>query len=144
VTKSIDKVDFYDLLSASAEFTSELGKMTLEVGRLEVILKSFLCKTGIKTNLKSDTLGLLVAKLCNCRSLTSYEISRFNDLRKQRNFLTHNMYAIQSNRVEDLSLTVGALPNADVDAYIQYVIKLRKDIGELIDILLHKKHLLSD
>ena len=138
-----DRTKFYTSLYDSDEFISELGKMTLEMGRLEAELKTFLQKVGIRTNLGRDTLGLLIAKLNNCELINSQDICRFNDLRKQRNFLTHNLYAILSNQVEERSTSVVDRLQDDVESYVEHVLTLRRSIRELMDMLYQKEQKLA-
>jgi len=126
---------FYTSLYDSDEFISQLGKMTLEMGRLEAELKAFLQKAGIRTNLDRDTLGLLIAKLSNCELISPQDISRFNDLRKQRNFLTHNLYTILNNQIENRSTSDAERLKHDVESYVEHVIRLRRNIRELMDVL---------
>lgn len=117
--------------------------MTLAVGHLEAKLKSFLIKAGIRTNLKRDTLGLLAAKLANYKDIKSDELSLLNDIRIQRNYLTHNLYALMSNQIDEGSISgVGLLPR-DINAYVIKARTLVQHIDEFIDILDHKLQQLS-
>ena len=110
--------------------------MTLAVGRLEATLKSFLIKAGIRTNLKKDTLGLLAARLANYyNDMRSDELSLLNEIRTQRNYLTHNLYSLISNQIDEGSITgIGLLP-LDVGAYIINTKALVEHIDVFIDIL---------
>ena len=138
MSESTVRSDFYQSLCDSAEFTSELGKMTLAVGRLEATLKSYFIKAGIKTNLKRDTLGLLIAKLMNYDEFKSDEISGLNEIRKQRNYLTHDIYALMSNQIDDSSMISADLLPLTVSAYIDAAKALRNDINKLIEALIDK------
>ena len=138
-----DRTKFYTSLYDSDEFISELGKMTLEMGRLEAELKAFLRKAGIRTNLDRDTLGLLIAKLANCELINSQDICRFNDLRKQRNFLTHNLYAMLSNQVDERSTSAVERLQDDVESYVAHVLTLRRSTRELMDMLYQKEQKLA-
>ena len=135
MSSTTDPHEFYQLLYNSTEFTSELGKMTLAVGRLEAKLKALLIRAGIRTNLKKDTLGLLAAKLANYHGIKPDELSLLNEIRTQRNYLTHNLYALMSSQIDEGSITGIDLLPRDVAAYIKKAKALVEHIHEFIDIL---------
>ncbi len=129
----------YSLLFESEKFASAMGRMTLETGRLEMTLKSFLLNSGIKVDLSKDSLGLLIAKAGSRGLLNTHELTMFNTIRKKRNYLTHNIYSTITEHIADSKAMHPNLIATDVDSYTHQVMELRKNISELINLILCKE-----
>lgn len=87
-------LNFYKLLMESIEFTSELGKVTLNSGKLEAELILLLKRNNVKGKFNKATMGTLIRISYENNLLTDNELSSFNLISKQRNYLTHNIYAL--------------------------------------------------
>ena len=85
---------FYELLMESTEFTSELGKVTLNSGRMEAELILLLDRHKVEGKFKKSTLGTLIRVAHENKLLTDNEVLSFKLISKQRNYLTHNIYAL--------------------------------------------------
>jgi len=87
-------LEFYNLLNESDEFTSELGKVALASGKLEAELILFLTKNEIKGNYKKATLGTLIDISDKNGLIDNNMKTVLKGLSKQRNYITHNIYAL--------------------------------------------------
>lgn len=128
-------IEFYNLLCESEEFTSELGKVALSSGKLEAQLIIFLEQKSIKGNFKRATLGTLVNLAEKNDLLNKNIINVLKEISKQRNYITHNIYALFIDLVSETILEKNNLLDSDVNLYIERAWQLKKNIEGLSDII---------
>lgn len=131
-------IEFYNLLNQSEEFTSELGKVALASGKLESELILLLSRNEINGNYKKGTLGILI-KIANENNLfNENEKIAFKMISKQRNYITHNIYALFTDLIEETVLEKENLLDSDVHLYIERAWQLRESLNDLADIIKRK------
>lgn len=128
-------IDFYTLLYNSDEFTTELGKVNLASGRLEAELIIFFIRKEIKEKYNNATLGKLINigkenNLFNKNLLIALQL-----VKEQRNYLTHNIYALFTNLIDETILNRKNLIDTDVIVYIDKTFQLNENLKSLADII---------
>lgn len=131
-------IKFYNLLVESEEFTSELGKAALASGRLEAELILFLKRNGITENYKKATLGPLVDIAEKNDLLDKNMIIALRQISKQRNYITHNIYALFTDLIDETVLEKNNLLDSDVHLYIERAWQLKENLDGLADIIKQK------
>lgn len=126
---------FFDLLYKDSKFCEELGKVALGAGRLEAELMLFLNTKGNKTNLTRKTLGLLINIANEGKHLDNNSIAVLRTLCEQRNYLTHNIYALFIELIEETILERSNLLDSDVDLYTEKARQLQEDLIHLANII---------
>ena len=137
--EKVDGLKFFHLLNESIEFTSELGKVTLAAGKLETELILFLISHNIKDNLKKSTLGGLIKIESKNNLLNSNELIAFDIVLKQRNYITHNIYSLLSDVIEETILEKNHLLDTDIVTYMDRIDELRSNLNDLT-VLIQKKY----
>jgi hypothetical protein len=137
VSKGIRKegVEFYTLLSESEKFTSELGKVTLASAKLEAELIIFLIRNDTKRNFEKATLGQLIALTKKNELLDENLIVALTHISKQRNYLTHNIYALFIDLIDETILEKNNLLDSDVHFFIERAWQLKENIEGLAEII---------
>ncbi|MEA3289800.1 MAG: hypothetical protein U9Q04_06410 [Campylobacterota bacterium] len=96
---------FFNKLYEDEEFCQQLGKVTLSSSKLEVqLIKLLNNNSNVNNNLYNSTLGSLITKTKKENILTKNTIEALKLLSEQRNYLTHNIYSILSNDLDDNTL----------------------------------------
>ena len=131
-------IKFYNLLEKSEEFTSELGKVTLASGKLEAELIIHLEQRDIKGKYKRATLGTLIEKVEKNGLLDKNMISALKMISKQRNYITHNIYPLFIDQLDETILEKNDLLDSDVHLYIERVWQLNENINGLAEIIKQK------
>lgn len=132
-------LEFYNLLMQSDKFTSELGKIALASGRLEAELIFFLKRKEIQVKRKKPTLGTLVEIAKENHALDKTEILVLKQISEQRNYLTHNIYALFSDLINETILEKENLLDSDVHSYVDRAWVLRDNLEGLTDIIRTKE-----
>jgi hypothetical protein len=128
-------IEFYNLLFESNDFSAELGKVALAAGRLEAELILFLHRNEVKDKLVGATLGKLIT-IGKKYNLLEKNLAFALDLTcKQRNYLTHNIYALLTNLVEETILEGSNLLDSDVHTYVDRAWDLRENLTALANIV---------
>jgi len=131
-------VEFYNLLFESDDFSAELGKVTLAAGRLEVELMLFLYRNGVKEKFVGSTLGKLIYIGKKYQLFDSNLAIALDITRKQRNYLTHNIYALLTELIDETILERSNVLDSDVHTYIERAWQLRENLIALADIISKK------
>ncbi len=132
-------LQFYELLMESAEFTSELGKVTLNSGRMEAELILLLNRHNVKGKFQKSTLGTLIRVAHENKLLTDNEVLSFKLISKQRNYLTHNIYALLNYQIDETILERKDLLDSDLHSYIERAWVLNDNLKGLIEIIKRMK-----
>ena len=133
--EQIQGIEFYDILEKSEEFTSELGKVVLASGKLEAELIILLEKNDINGNYKKATLGTLIERAEKNRLLDKNMIIALRMISKQRNYITHNIYALFIGQLEETILEKNDLLISDVNLYVERAWQLKENINEVAEVL---------
>ena len=130
---------FYELLTESIEFTSELGKVTMNSGKLEAELILLLNRNNLVGKFNKAPLGTLVRISHENKLLIDNELISFELISKQRNYLTHNIYALLNNQIDETILEREDLLDSDVHTYTERAWVLNDNIKGLTEIIKRMK-----
>ncbi|GET21036.1 hypothetical protein [Prolixibacter denitrificans] len=128
-------LEFYKLLNESEEFTSELGRVTLASGKLEAELIILLKNHNVKGKFNRATLGSLIDLAETNHILSKNTIMILKDISRQRNYITHNIYALFVDLLDETILEKNNLMDTDVLLYIERAWQLTENIDGLADII---------
>ena len=132
--KSIEGIEFYNLLYTNDEFCKEFGQAILAAGRLESVLKQYLNETVPGEDTSKATLGRLI-KIAEKNPLLRKMVPVLESIRDQRNYFTHNIYALFSGLVEETILERTGLLDSDVATYMERAWMLKENLNGLADII---------
>ena len=128
-------IEFYKLLISSEDFTSELGKVALASGKLEAELICFLKRNRIEGKYERKPLGSLIALAEKHDLFNKNMIIALKELSKQRNYITHNIYALFIDLIEETTLEKTNLLDCDVNLYKERAWQLKLNLNGLADII---------
>ncbi|MEW6550971.1 MAG: hypothetical protein AB1389_02480 [Campylobacterota bacterium] len=102
----IDGETFFNKLYEDEEFCKQLGKVMLSAAKLETqLIKLLENSEDNKKNMQYDiTMGVLIRKIENAKLLPENTIIILKELAEQRNHLTHNIFIIFSDTIENPKL----------------------------------------
>ena len=133
--KSSGGIDFFNLLMASKEFNQELGQVTLSAGRLEAELIQMYKRKGYGDNFSRMTLGRLI-QFGEDNSLLDRNLTAALKMTcKQRNYITHNIYALFSDMIDETMLPKADLIDTDVLTYTEKAWETKKNLLDLAGII---------
>lgn len=127
-------IKFYNLLLESKEFTSELGKVTMAAGKLEAKLILFLRRKGINSKIDGKTLGFLIRIGEKNNLFDKNLVISLNQIKNQRNYLMHNIYALHTDLIEETILEKRNLLDTDVTMYIDRTWQLKENLNDIANI----------
>lgn len=130
----VDGPEFFNLLNESEEFCSELGRVVLAAGRLEALLADSIRRGGGKLGSRYATLGNLVKYASEHEKLRDLA-PHLKLLKTQRNYLTHNIYALLHNQIEETILEGSNLLDSDVGTYVDRAWQLKENLNGLSEIV---------
>ena len=133
----VDGKAFYSVLNGSDDFCQHLGRAVLAAGRLETSLKRYLRTRSVNTDTSRMTLGQLI-KILEQHSFLSKMQPSLDSLKRQRNFLTHNIHAFLFGEREEELLGTDELENlldSDVVTYSERAWQLTQNLNGLADIV---------
>jgi uncharacterized protein YutE (UPF0331/DUF86 family) len=136
--EKLSGLEFFERLCADYEFCQALGRMTLAAGRFESNLRAFLKLNGVEVLEKEATLGSLIAKLKKHNLLSANGVESLRTLKRQRNYFTHSLFDLLSERIEETILSRTNLIPLDVYAYIDYVVQLEENLNGLSSIVVKR------
>jgi hypothetical protein len=128
-------IEFFNLLFESDDFNTELGKVALAAGRLEAEIVLYFIRNGIKENVNRLTLGQLVKIGEKSNLLDRNLITALEEISRQRNYLTHNIYALFIELIDETVLERSNLLDTDVLTYIERAWQLRINLIDLADLI---------
>ena len=127
--------EFFNFLFESEEFCSELGKVSLAAGRLEAEMILYLIRNGVKEDIRRLTLGKLI-KIGKKNNLLEKKLTiALEEICMQRNYLTHNIYALFIDLIDETILERSNLLDSDVLTYVERAWQLRINLIDLADIM---------
>jgi hypothetical protein len=98
----------------------------------------FLNKNKVKGNFKKATLGRLIKLANENELLTKNENSIFEMISKQRNYITHNIYALFTELIEETIMEKENLLDTDVHSYSERAWQLTENLNGLADVIKNK------
>jgi hypothetical protein len=128
-------VDFYNLLVESDEFTSALGKVALHSGKLEAELILLLLRNKAKENFSKKTLGALIDIAQKNNLLNDNLAAALKQVSKQRNYITHNIYALFIDLFDETMLEKSDLLDSDVHTYLDRVCQINENLESLTSVI---------
>jgi hypothetical protein len=131
----IEGLEFYSLLFKSDEFCAEMGRIVLASSRLEAELVRLLLERNIPEKVEGLPLGALVKAARKHRLLEPDVLSVLDDLCWQRNYLTHNIYALFIGLIEETRLERSNLVDSDVHTYTERAWQVRQDLVAVAEIV---------
>jgi hypothetical protein len=131
-------VEFFNLLYESEDFTEELGKVTLAAGRLESEIILYYLRNGIEENFSRLTLGQLIKVGKKNNLLDKNLVNALELICMQRNYLTHNIYALFIDLIDETILEKRNLIDTDVLTYVDRAWQLKTNLNGLADIISRK------
>ncbi|MBF9144156.1 hypothetical protein [Hymenobacter properus] len=132
-------IEFYDLLVQSDEFTAELGKVALASGKLEAELILYLMRSNINGDFNKVTLGGLINAAEKNGLIDNNLTIALRQVSKQRNYITHNIYALFIDLLDETILEKANLLDSDVHTYLERALQLKENLNSLADIIRQKK-----
>lgn len=133
-------IEFYKLLYEYDDFCIELGKAVLAAGRLEAELINYINNRNLGEKTKNANFGKLIFILKKHNLLVKM-IPVLEEIKDQRNYLAHNVYALFSGLVEETLLDRSGLLDSDVASYTERVWQLKENLNGLADIIGEKNKL---
>ena len=127
-------LEFYKLLYGYDDFCMELGKAVLAAGRLEAELITYINSRNLGEKTKNANLGKLIA-LMKKHKLLEKMIPILEEIKDQRNYLAHNIYALFSGLIEETILDRSGLLDSDVASYTDRAWQLQDNLNGLADII---------
>lgn len=115
MTNKINGEKFFNKLYKDEDFCKQLGKVILSAGKLEAQLIKLIenNENDKKCNYYNLTMGKLIGKVEKLKLLPENTIETLKLLSEQRNHLTHNIFIIFSDLIEDTNL----IENINSDKY---------------------------
>lgn len=104
-------LDFYHLLYDDQRFCQALGQVMLSASKLESQLRKYLEIQGNPIDHKKATLGKLISELKKDNHLSKNMEAILLDLKLQRNYLSHSIYDLLSNEIQETMLSRDVLPS---------------------------------
>lgn len=132
-------VDFYNLLFNSDDFTIELGKVTLAASKLEAEMMLFFNRKGLNEKTNGKTLGTLISIGKKNNLFDKNLIMTLELICKQRNYFTHNIYALFIETIEKTILDRHNLVDTDVITFSDYAYQLKDNLNGLADLISEKQ-----
>jgi hypothetical protein len=133
--KPTEGLEFYRLLFKSDEFCAEMGRVALASSQLEAELIQLLLERNVPVKVEGLPLGALVKAARKHHVLEGNELSVLDDLCSQRNYLTHNIYALFIDLIEETRLERSNLVDSDVHTYTECARQLRENLVGLAEIV---------
>jgi hypothetical protein len=106
--------EFFGLLYDDPEFCQHVGQVMLAAGMLETNLRIYLQNKSISGVRANSTLGSLVKTLEKNDLLSKNGLIHFKDLAKKRNYLSHSLYDLFTEVIEETILSRKDLTEGDV------------------------------
>ncbi len=131
---SLSNIDFFELLYSNNDFCKQMGQTILSAGKLESALIQYISNNTSEENVKKATLGKLIG-IAEKNNLLQKMIPALRVIKDQRNYITHNIHALLSDRIEETILPNSELLNSDISTYEEKVWELNENINSLTKIL---------
>ncbi len=115
-------------------FCKQLGQVILSAGKLESELIKYISKNSLEKNIEKKTLGQLI-NIAKDNNLLYNLLPALENIKNQRNYITHNIHALLSNQIEETILLRSELLDSDVLIYVEIAWVLTENINNLANIV---------
>ncbi|QPJ61523.1 MAG: hypothetical protein G3M70_06315 [Candidatus Nitronauta litoralis] len=132
------KKEFFELLYQNKEFCNSLGQVMLAASKLESTLRIFLINQGHDIPENKATLGNLVNILKKNKHLSKNGEMHFADLKMQRNYLSHSLYDLFNDNIEETILPRENLVPEDVQVFAEKVSGTAKNFLGITKIIINE------
>ena len=127
-------LDFFVCLEKDDEFCAALGRATLAASKLETMFVIYLRNSGQNDFPANANLGRMLA-YAQANQLLARIIPHLNELKDQRNYITHNLHHLFYDLVAETALPMEGLIDSDVDIYTDRMIQLAENLNGLARIV---------
>lgn len=131
-------VEFFDLLFESDDFSAELGKVALAAGRLEAEIILYYIRNGVMENISRLTLGQLITIGKKKKLLDRNLAIALEQICMEKNYLTHNIYALFIELIDETVLERSNLLDTDVLTYVDRAWQLKTNLIDLANLMSKK------
>lgn len=128
-------IAFYNLLFDNDEFNIELGRVILAAGKIETELILYLKRKGVAENISKSTFGNLIKTGKRYNLFDKNLTIVLEEICMQRNYLTHNIYALFVDLLEETILEKDNLVDTDVLLYVDRAWQLKENLVGIADII---------
>lgn len=104
-------MDFFQLLYDDKRFCGALGQVMLSASKLESQLRKYLELKGNPIDHKKATLGKLINELKKGNHISRNMEMILLTLKMQRNYLSHSIYDLLAEEIEETILSRDVLPS---------------------------------
>jgi hypothetical protein len=122
------KPEFFLRLYEDQAFCAGLGRVVLAAGRLESMLREYLSMKRIAITEKEATLGRITSIMKTRNLLTRNGEIHFSQLTLQRNYLTHSLFDLFAEKIEESLLPRSNVTEMDVDLFAERAAELANDL----------------
>ena len=133
--QKVDGEVFFNKLYEDENFCQQLGKVILSASKLEAIIIRFLNNKNIDDINKKATLGQLIEKIKIKKLLDKNILVILKELSSQRNYLTHNIYLLLLNMIDETVLERNELCYEDVHLYAERAYILADNLNAISEIV---------
>jgi len=133
--QKVDGEVFFNKLYEDENFCQQLGKVILSASKLEAIIIRFLNNKNIDDINKKATLGQLIEKIKIKKLLDKNILVILKELSSQRNYLTHNIYLLLLNMIDETVLERNELCYEDVHLYAERAYILADNLNAISEII---------
>lgn len=130
----VEGLAFFQILTESDEFCAELGRVVLAAGRLENALVRVFERDDPNRDFSKATLGQLKDYAKQHESLRDI-VGSLGMVSDHRNYLTHNIHALLSFRIDETILERSDLLDSDVWTYTERAWTLKNNLNALAEIV---------
>lgn len=127
-------LEFFERLYADPDFCESMGRMTLASGRFESTLRTYLSLRGVAAPPERAGFGVLVAELARHGFISGNGVVMLRDVKRQRNYLTHSLFDLFSERIPETVLPRRDLVPLDVTVFTEKADVLEENLIALSQI----------
>ena len=126
-------INFYKLLYENAEFTIELGKMTLSCSKLEAEIILFFKRKNITKNFSKTTLNPLIDYAEKNEFFDENLLIILREFAVKRNYLNHNIYGLFLELIDETILERENILDSDVLYFKDKVYVLNENLNHIAE-----------
>jgi len=121
-------LEFFERLYTDPDFCEAMGKVTLASGRFESSLRAYLLLRGVEAPPERAGLGVLVATLRKHNFISENGILVLRDIKRQRNYVTHSLFDLFSERIPETVLPRQDLVPLDILVFTEKATVLEENL----------------
>jgi len=132
-------IEFFELLHQDQGFCEEFGRAMLSAGKLEAEFIAYMKSNDVSEKFKRASLGKLI-NYAKKHNLLEKIVPHLTMVKKQRDYLAHNIYALFSGAIEETMLERSGLLDSDIDLFTERARQLQENINHLSGIIANEKY----